>query len=96
MRNQYTQAVLHIPVATEFDQAVSILDSFKKYLGDMFVVYTKEDEALRNGLIASLAVARKVVSGFVTNGQQIPEDLVRLKTNETLVNILFNRKYDNV
>jgi len=93
-KNEYTLPILHIPVATEHEQAISIIDSYSKYIGEMMLVYTKEDEALRNGLLASLSVARNMTACFVTNGQHIPEDIIRLKTSSALVEILFKKKYD--
>lgn len=93
-KTDYTVPVLHIPVATEYDQALSIYDRFGEYTGDKkFVVFTKEDESLRNGLIASMSVSRNIRTGLVTNGQRIPEDIVRIdKGGEKLVECIFRQK----
>jgi len=90
---QYTCPILHIPVSTEYEQALAIVDNYKKYLGDMKIVYTKEDEAMRNGLIGCVSVVRAMPVAFVTNGQNIPEDIVALKSSRELAEILFNKKY---
>ncbi len=94
--SHYTFPVLHIPVATEYEQAFSIFDIFSKVLGEPVVAFTKEDEAMRNGLMASISIARKLRAGFVTNGQKIPEDIIRLKHPLALAELIFSRKYDNI
>ncbi len=94
--NQYTSSILHIPVATEYEQARSVFDIFRERLGDVVLAYTKEDEAVRNGLIASLSVLRKADVAFVTNGQRIPEDILCMGDSRTLAELVFKRKYENL
>ncbi len=88
----YTCPILHIPVATEYEQALSVINRFETVLGEMLVVYTKEDEAIRNGLMGSLAGKTSVSPCFVTNGQKIPEDIVRLKSSSQLSDMIFKNE----
>ncbi len=92
-KTDYTVPVLHIPVATEYDQALSIHDRFGEYTGGKLVIFTKEDESLRNGLIASMSVSRDIRTGLVTNGQRIPEDIIRIdERGDKLVESIFRQK----
>jgi flagellar biosynthesis protein FlhF len=91
-KNDYTLPILHIPIATEYEQALTMFDTFKEVLQEMTVIFTKEDEAFRNGLIASLSIARNFTISSITNGQRIPEDIVKIKNAQTVSNYIFRKK----
>lgn len=95
-KNNYTHAILHIPVATEYEQAVSIIDIYNANLNGMNVIYTKEDEAFRNGLMASVSISKGIPACFVTNGQQIPEDIIKFSRSSELADLIFAGKGENI
>ncbi len=91
-KNNYTLPLLHIPIATEYEQALTMFDTFQEVLPNMKVIFTKEDEAFRNGLIASLSIARHLEISSITNGQKIPEDIVKIKSTQTVSDCIFKKK----
>jgi flagellar biosynthesis protein FlhF len=88
-----TQTFLVLALTAKAKDIFDIYAQFKP-LGIEQVIFTKLDETETYGSLLNLAVKEKIEISYITNGQNVPDDL--LIPNEKILSDLLLRRYQNV
>lgn len=81
---------LVLSVNTEFNSIKSIIDNYSDIKG-LKVIFTKLDEAESVGNILNVKMYSKYPNSYITNGQNVPED-IQIFNSEIIANMIVGEK----
>ena len=81
------QVFLCLSATTKYDDLIDIIDAYKQ-ISDFKIVFTKLDETNKYGNLLNIRLYSGAPISFVTNGQNVPDDIEKFDSQKIVKNLL--------